>query len=247
MKKIYISLCATLLLTSCSNDLYYARKIFSKENDISILNVNVDFYAGTFSEVEVVQMSGKGINFTQAEVNRLVGTRVFIFSNANELLAYSDNKLINLVEAYKRDIIKDEDVEIIYARYCAYKNYNQSQIDYLNYLSLIYNELKVLPDGKLELTSHYHEYGSYNNCNIYLYCNYPIDNTRDTIKTIKIGEYEFKYYEEDAIKVVKNNRFYDIDDAYNNNFITIENIKDIFNMHNNLYVFDNENYCVIDC
>ena len=245
MKRYSSILCISLLLTSCSNDLFYARKQFAKENNISIFNVNVDFYAGTFNEVEVIQMSGKGLNYTQAEINRLVGNRIFKFSNANELFAYFDNKFINLSDAYKNGIIKDEDVELIYSRYLSFKEYNQSEIDFLNYLSLIYNELKVLPNGRLELTSHYHKYGSYNECTIYLFCNYPLENERDSIKTVKIENFEFKYYDEDAIKVVKNNRFYDLDVAYNNKFITIDNIINIWNTHNNSYVFGNQNYCMI--
>lgn len=236
IKKIGILLFC-LTLTSCSNRLFLAKCVFAKENNISIFRVNVDLYIGTFQQADVVKISATGTGTTSAFIYRLAGNKMFLSTDGYELKVYCNSEFCNLQEGYKKEYITLNDISIIYERYIDYLDdtLDESVIDYCDYLSSISDELSVDKDGRLNEMRSYYNYGEYNDTKVYLYKKY-VNKDEAKIKKTIIGGFEFSYYSQDVIKVKKNEKFYDLDDAYYSGLITKDNLQKIHYTHNKSYI-----------
>lgn len=232
MKKIILLFMTIFILCSCSNSNFTMKKKFADENEVPLSKVKLEHDFGKFNDSRIVYITTTESNYTQANLYRYVGDKIFYSPDGYEVSVYNNKNFYNLADAYSKQILSLDDIHALYDSYNEYNDFTSDFVHYLEFINLNIVEENVSNDGLMTPShSSYISYGNYDGANVYMFTGMLNRVESET----KYFDYIFKHYDGDVIMVLKDNKYYSLRDALDLNLITESNLKDIFDIHKEKY------------
>ena len=164
-----------------------------------------------------------------------VNGRLFITSTSLQPLAYNENKIYSIYDAFKENILSLEDVDAFYNDYYSLNgDYNNIQN-----IERIYNVTKY-EEGSSGMLSFFEKvvinYGTYSNTTVMMMGFHSLLEQKTKEKEVTIQNYKFIYYNDYLIIVWDGTAFYSLEEASNRNLLTEQEIKKIYDIHQKEYI-----------
>ena len=120
MKKVVLLFMTIFILCSCSNSNFAMKKKFADENEVPLSKVKLEHDFGKFNDSRVVYITTTESNYTQANLYRYVGDKIFYSPDGYEVSVYNNKNFYNLADAYNKQILSLDDIHVLYDSYNNY-------------------------------------------------------------------------------------------------------------------------------